>query len=461
MDDHECELRLGRFVWRVRDLTLDYCDANPNWSVSAGLTLFRVAMESLRYHIEDPLRPHVTWDTPSTMVPISVTLDDDLEPLPFMVEEDDLRNKKTVADSTLESISDMSLSFFLNVITRGVVIMKQGQEHAVRFPEDISMKLKKMSKSRREKRKAKLMEPEVFSLRFTSRDTNDGKGTGRIDVSMQVSFIPLYIDYNLWHGFYPICITLEFVEGNPKHWTTEQQAEFWQAISESMDSLIAEDNLEFLSGVIDDSRLVDVVVSEAVSRDRAAQYEDGLQLLASWEAWHLETTGEFASLNSLQQLGKMMVRLTAAQERDYERFDYKCRVKIDIPGTVPEQDRNRVFVNEAPLQVGDAMLAILLHLVAGLKEKGFGWVYLSDMVDSRVIHRDGKYQAIGRLRDRLRQALSGADAEAIVESGGSGKYRLSTHPSFVTYSRRKLLDHTEEDIKKIAEMLPPIRTTKK
>jgi hypothetical protein len=461
MDDGEFELSLGTFVRRVRDLTLDYFDANPNWRVSAGLTLSRVAMESLRYHIEDPLRRHVTWDNPSTMVPISVTLDDDLEPLPFIVGEDNLRNEKTVADGMLRSISDMSLSFFLYAITRGVAIIKQGQEHSLRFPEDISRKLKRMTKSRREKRKAKLLEPEVFSLGFTSQDTDDGEGVGRIDLSTEVSFLPLYIDYNLGHGFYPVCVTLRFAEGDPKEWTEKQQGDFWQGILETMNSVIPEGNLEFLSEVIADSGLVDILVSEAVSPDHAGEYEDGLKRFASWEAWHVENTGKFAALESGQQTGTLATRLSIKQQKDYQKHEYQCYCEVYIPGSRPRKLSNRVEIDGRHVTVPDYLFPLLLRLVGELKKGKGGWVDIDKLVAEHTVNDPLDYRWYGRLRTKLGAGATGNALESLLENDGDKSYRISTHPDFVTYDRSKLLCHPKGDVQRMAKMLPSSSKPKK
>jgi len=46
------------------------------------------------------------------------------------------------------------------------------------------------------------------------------------------------------------------------------------------------------------------------------------------------------------------------------------------------------------------------------------------------------------------------NAKTFIENDGSKRYRISTHPDFITYDKEELLQHPDEDIRRIAEQLP-------
>jgi hypothetical protein len=46
------------------------------------------------------------------------------------------------------------------------------------------------------------------------------------------------------------------------------------------------------------------------------------------------------------------------------------------------------------------------------------------------------------------------DSRKFIENDGSKRYRISTHPDFVTYERGNLLKHAETEVREIAEKLP-------
>jgi len=59
--------------------------------------------------------------------------------------------------------------------------------------------------------------------------------------------------------------------------------------------------------------------------------------------------------------------------------------------------------------------------------------------------------------DWLRKVLEGSllekDAKKFIENDGSKRYRISTHPDFVTYERGNLLKHAESEVRTIAKKL--------
>jgi len=47
--------------------------------------------------------------------------------------------------------------------------------------------------------------------------------------------------------------------------------------------------------------------------------------------------------------------------------------------------------------------------------------------------------------------LKGKDSEKFIECDRSKGHRLSTHPDFITCDKKKLMDHPEDDIRRLME----------
>lgn len=56
-------------------------------------------------------------------------------------------------------------------------------------------------------------------------------------------------------------------------------------------------------------------------------------------------------------------------------------------------------------------------------------------------------------RKSLQGSLLEKDAKKFIENDGSKRYRISTHPDFVTYERGELLKHEEIEVKAFAKKL--------
>ena len=74
--------------------------------------------------------------------------------------------------------------------------------------------------------------------------------------------------------------------------------------------------------------------------------------------------------------------------------------------------------------------------------------------DSTKFTEVGKYQIYDRLRKSLEGSLLGKGAKRFIENDGSKRYRILTHPDFVTYERGNLLKHAEPEVREIAKKLP-------
>jgi len=211
--------------------------------------------------------------------------------------------------------------------------------------------------------------------------------------------------------------------------------------------------LDCLSKTLKHAGLSDVVVSEAVSPQHAPTFEQFLKRLSRWEAWNLENTGRFASLNSLVGLDQAAADLTKKQQRDFDKQEYRSYVSIHVPGTIPKKKSNRVMVNGDPTTVPDYLLPLLLRLVVELKRRRGGWVNMEELSRDHVVNAPDDHRWYSRLRSSLGAGLPRALRKRLIENDGAGNYRLSTHPDFATYDRRKLMGHPKADVRKMAALL--------
>ncbi len=146
--------------------------------------------------------------------------------------------------------------------------------------------------------------------------------------------------------------------------------------------------------------------------------------------------------------------LSEEQEKDREKYGYKCRDKVHIPGTSSLYRSNEIIVNKANIKIGDSLFLLLLRLVVELKKREGGWINMSTLHIDRIITDPDKYQIYSRLRTTLQGSLIDKDGKKFIENDGSKNYRISTHPDFITYNKEKLLSHQDSQIRKLAEELP-------
>jgi len=148
------------------------------------------------------------------------------------------------------------------------------------------------------------------------------------------------------------------------------------------------------------------------------------------------------------------VVLNAKQEEEFQRWGYKCRLPIIITGEPAKRKMNKLTINGFDAFVGDISLMILLRLVIQLNKTGVGTVSKASLVSAGYVTFTGKEQAIERLRKALGRVLRPYTGHDLIESYGSGAIRLSIHPSLVKYDKRKLSQHYNEKIKRLARRLP-------
>jgi len=104
------------------------------------------------------------------------------------------------------------------------------------------------------------------------------------------------------------------------------------------------------------------------------------------------------------------------------------------------------FCSGHTIKMPDAPFRLLVGLVMEQK-KGDTLVWLTRHTEA------GKYQSFERLRKPLKGGLQEKDAKKFIENDGSKRYRISTHPDFVTYERENLLKHTNPEVKALAKKI--------
>lgn len=199
-----------------------------------------------------------------------------------------------------------------------------------------------------------------------------------------------------------------------------------------------------------------IEITTLVQQKYAEDLKDLLGTFANFEVSHLRITGRFATLNEIRQMAKTRKILTNEKKKDYEIFEYLCQDEVHIPGTTPSERRNLLVINGNELWIGDSLFHLFLRFVFELKKGKGGWVYLHDLVSEGLIINEQDYRKISNLRVQIKGSLLEKDGKKFIEHGGSGRYRISTHPDFITYEKKKLLNHKDPEIRKLANKLPNV-----
>jgi hypothetical protein len=95
------------------------------------------------------------------------------------------------------------------------------------------------------------------------------------------------------------------------------------------------------------------------------------------------------------------IKLSNKQEKDYEKFEYKCKDQIYIPGTSSLYRSNEIIVNKIEIKIGDSLFLLLLRLVLELKKGEGGWVNVCSLSNEHIITDPDKYQIYSNLRTVL------------------------------------------------------------
>ena len=198
------------------------------------------------------------------------------------------------------------------------------------------------------------------------------------------------------------------------------------------------------------------ILIEASVKSEYARWlkEFGQSQLIGWAA-HLTEFGTIAPGGVGPEIGDAVSALSPGQEKDYKRFDYKCRDQVHVLGTRPMKRSNIINVNGHRVRIGDSLLKLFLRLVLELKKRKGGWVNIHTLEEEGLISDPLTYQRYSNLRKALEGSLLGKNGQDFIESDGSKSYRVSTHPDFITYDKKKLAkQHPDPDINEIAKKLP-------
>lgn len=156
-------------------------------------------------------------------------------------------------------------------------------------------------------------------------------------------------------------------------------------------------------------------------------------------------TIDFGKVRFEQQTGQQAPKLTAQQTADYTKHAYQCYDVLHIPGTSPRKRSNDLNLNGHKIKMPDSVFVLLMELVVELKKGKGGWL-------TKVVG-EGEYQIFDHLRKPLEGSLLSKDALKFIENDGSKKYRISTHPDFITFDKKNLLKHTSASVQALAKGL--------
>lgn len=146
--------------------------------------------------------------------------------------------------------------------------------------------------------------------------------------------------------------------------------------------------------------------------------------------------------------------LTEGEKEECRQYGYKTHLTIHITGDTQKRATNIILVNGIRVPIGDMPFALFLRLVAELFKDKQGTVSKRRLINTGYIKADGEYQSIARLRQAFTVALDNLDPREFVESCEHRCLRLSTHPSLITYDKKKLLQHRNGRIRRLAGRLP-------
>lgn len=206
-----------------------------------------------------------------------------------------------------------------------------------------------------------------------------------------------------------------------------------------------------------------LVVFTPVSKNEADILKKHLKrdsiIQKTFDAQTCKFLGEIISGILRPDIGADLVirELTDKQNKDYKDFEYKCYDRIHVPGTIPMKRSNEIEINSHKIRIGDSVFKLFLRLVLELKKKKHGWVNRHTLGLGGIIADIDKFQIYSNLRTALRGSLLDKDGQKFIENDGSKQYRISLHPDFIVYDKRKLLKHPDSSIQKIAKKLPVIR----
>jgi|WetSurMetagenome_2_1015567.scaffolds.fasta_scaffold94317_3 hypothetical protein len=142
--------------------------------------------------------------------------------------------------------------------------------------------------------------------------------------------------------------------------------------------------------------------------------------------------------------------ITEEQRRHYQICKYLCRDRIHTPGDAPMPRNNLILINDKPVNLPDAPFALLFRLAVALWQDKNGWIEAPTLWGEGIIPDPEKHQPFSNLRKLLGEHLGSKDGKQFIENDGTKRYRLSTHPDFITCGREKLFQHPDDRTRRIA-----------
>jgi hypothetical protein len=209
---------------------------------------------------------------------------------------------------------------------------------------------------------------------------------------------------------------------------------------------------------------VEVIVARRLKPQHAELYRSEMEKAAGWQEMTLRTTGKPALVEGILRVGSPEAELTDKQRRDYAAFEYKCYDKIHIPGDIPKGRSNLIVVNGVEARVPNFIFPLLVRLVEELKKKNGGSVKMLTLISEGVVPSEEDeewteddspgHHIYSHLRTAIQGYLLNKDGKKFIQNIGEKSHRISTHPDFITYDRKKLSSHPEHRIAEIAKRLP-------
>ncbi|MBC8477077.1 MAG: hypothetical protein H8D49_01920 [Dehalococcoidia bacterium] len=147
------------------------------------------------------------------------------------------------------------------------------------------------------------------------------------------------------------------------------------------------------------------------------------------------------------------VVLSPAQKADYDRYEYKCELPINLTGKVTKSGNNVVLVGDTPVEIGDVPFLLFMRLAVELRRSKSGIVPKVDLRSEGYFGEGTDDHAINRLRNCFIRALGDLDRRDFIETCQPKRLRLSAHPDLVTWNADKLSDHDDERVKALVRQL--------
>jgi hypothetical protein len=145
--------------------------------------------------------------------------------------------------------------------------------------------------------------------------------------------------------------------------------------------------------------------------------------------------------------------LSPAQKADYDLYEYKCELPIDLTGKINNSGNNVVLVGDTPVEIGDVPFRLFLRLVVELYRNKSGIVPKVDLRSEGYFGEGTDDQSINRLRNCFVRALADLDPKHFIERYRPKTLRVSVHPDLVTWDTAKLPEHDDCRVKGLIQQL--------